>query len=401
VRSGAQILLLDQTVFTIGPESELVVDEFVYDPATSTGKMSARVAQGVFRFVSGKLAKDHPEDVKLVLPTGTLGIRGTLVAGRVDEATKTALLVLLGEGRENDTGSPPGAIEVCNAGSCVRVRSAGFGTRIGGPDQPPLEPFRVSEEELNALTQSVTDPAGWLAEAKASAGDMPDVAAGAEAGDTRSATEISGRLGAAGGSTGTNALDWLRDFAGIDAASTLVAQDSQKTIDTGAGEFDAGGGGGSGGPLVFTGPGQLTTYDDLASLVASGSQTAVFAKPGIALTDRGAYDFSLTLNLGERSVLLELANIEAPSLGISGESFRRLQSLDANAFENVPFVRESGRLAGGEGPCDGGCTATVQAFLFSANGRIADSVLQSLAIVPEANAAASVVTADPYQPIVR
>jgi len=30
-----QLLLLDETVFTIGPNSDIVVDEFVYDPDTS------------------------------------------------------------------------------------------------------------------------------------------------------------------------------------------------------------------------------------------------------------------------------------------------------------------------------------------------------------------------------
>jgi hypothetical protein len=80
-----QILLLDQTVFTIGPESELVIDEFVYDPKTNAGKLSAEITKGVFRFVSGKIAHEKPEDMNVKLPAGTLGVRGTMVAGRVDD----------------------------------------------------------------------------------------------------------------------------------------------------------------------------------------------------------------------------------------------------------------------------------------------------------------------------
>ncbi|HOW89553.1 MAG TPA: hypothetical protein PL037_04665, partial [Elusimicrobiales bacterium] len=34
-----QVMLLDETVFTIGPNSDMVLDEFVYDPATSAGKV--------------------------------------------------------------------------------------------------------------------------------------------------------------------------------------------------------------------------------------------------------------------------------------------------------------------------------------------------------------------------
>ena len=54
--SGMQILLLDETIFTIGPGSQLTIDEFVYDPETGAGRVSATVARGVFRFVTGKVA---------------------------------------------------------------------------------------------------------------------------------------------------------------------------------------------------------------------------------------------------------------------------------------------------------------------------------------------------------
>src|SRR5271170_5497577 len=36
--SGLQIMLLDQTTFTIGPDSFVKIDEFVYDPSTNVGK---------------------------------------------------------------------------------------------------------------------------------------------------------------------------------------------------------------------------------------------------------------------------------------------------------------------------------------------------------------------------
>ena len=44
--SGTQILLLDQSTFTIGSESEVVMDTFIYDPATNDGKIVASVKQG-------------------------------------------------------------------------------------------------------------------------------------------------------------------------------------------------------------------------------------------------------------------------------------------------------------------------------------------------------------------
>src|SRR5262249_57735408 len=38
---GLQIMLLDGTTFSVGPNSSMVIDEFVYNPATGTGKITA------------------------------------------------------------------------------------------------------------------------------------------------------------------------------------------------------------------------------------------------------------------------------------------------------------------------------------------------------------------------
>jgi len=70
-------VLLDETVFTIGPNSDLVIDEFVYDPDKSLDKISARLQKGVFRWVTGKAARKDPAMMKVTLPQGDLGIRGT------------------------------------------------------------------------------------------------------------------------------------------------------------------------------------------------------------------------------------------------------------------------------------------------------------------------------------
>ena len=80
-----QIMLLDETVFTLGSGAKLTMDEFVYDPATQTGSMTTQITKGAFRFVSGKLAKSSPKAMKVKLPFASLSIRGTQVAGIVNE----------------------------------------------------------------------------------------------------------------------------------------------------------------------------------------------------------------------------------------------------------------------------------------------------------------------------
>src|SRR6516165_12588580 len=73
-----QVLFVDQSAMTVGPNSDMVIDQFVYDPAAGTGKLAASLTRGVFRYVGGKLSKkDHA--VTLQTPSATIGIRGGLI----------------------------------------------------------------------------------------------------------------------------------------------------------------------------------------------------------------------------------------------------------------------------------------------------------------------------------
>lgn len=90
----AQFLLLDNTVFALGPNSDMVMDDFVYDPDTNAGKMAASLLKGTFRFVSGRLAHDH---VRERLPSGTIGPRGTEYEVLVADDDSARLKVFKGE----------------------------------------------------------------------------------------------------------------------------------------------------------------------------------------------------------------------------------------------------------------------------------------------------------------
>lgn len=75
-RAGlVQVLLVDGSTFTVGPGSDLVIDEFVYDPQAGTGKLVATFGKGVARFVGGRLSKEKG-GVTINTRQGTVGIRG-------------------------------------------------------------------------------------------------------------------------------------------------------------------------------------------------------------------------------------------------------------------------------------------------------------------------------------
>jgi hypothetical protein len=71
-----QFLLPDETVFTIGPNGNLTMDSFVFDPKTNSSAFIANIAKGVFRWVSAKAAP-HKLDRRLKVAVGTIGVRGT------------------------------------------------------------------------------------------------------------------------------------------------------------------------------------------------------------------------------------------------------------------------------------------------------------------------------------
>jgi len=73
-----QILLADGTTFTVGPNSRLTIDSFVYDPQAGTAKVSASLSKGFMRFIGGRTSKT-PGGATINTPIGTAGIRGAVV----------------------------------------------------------------------------------------------------------------------------------------------------------------------------------------------------------------------------------------------------------------------------------------------------------------------------------
>ena len=72
VRTGnlgqADLVFIDSTNLTVGPASEVLLDQFVYDPIGSSGRVVMQATRGAFRFVTGK--QDHSA-YQLKTPYGT------------------------------------------------------------------------------------------------------------------------------------------------------------------------------------------------------------------------------------------------------------------------------------------------------------------------------------------
>jgi hypothetical protein len=148
--SGMQLMLLDETTFTLGPESDLTIDQFVYDPATGAGELSAEATKGIFRYVSGSVTDNDADATEIDLGSGTMGVRGTMALVAFGEKEGT-LVVNLGPGPKKEQSKDKiGVIDVL--GSKDRSRLSGSGTSAFlRPDGSVSDPFQISPRRLALL----------------------------------------------------------------------------------------------------------------------------------------------------------------------------------------------------------------------------------------------------------
>jgi hypothetical protein len=71
------VILQDGTRLSLGPNTELKVDRFVYEPADGKFGLILSLARGALAYVSGKIAQFSPGSVSVETPVGILGLRGT------------------------------------------------------------------------------------------------------------------------------------------------------------------------------------------------------------------------------------------------------------------------------------------------------------------------------------
>jgi len=80
-KGQVQLIFADQSTLTLAENSEIVIDEFVYDPQKQAGSMTATVTTGVLRYVGGKISKKS--DVSFLTPSGVVTVRGGIALIKV------------------------------------------------------------------------------------------------------------------------------------------------------------------------------------------------------------------------------------------------------------------------------------------------------------------------------
>ena len=186
--ASLQVLLRDQTVFSIGPNSTLIFDEFVFDPtALEDIALTASVTKGTFKFISGKVSKLKPGAMKLKLPNATASIRGTSVVGRVSDTGASDLVLL------------SGAVQLETAGSVAPVDLVvpGWGVSVADTGDAS-EPEPYSAEDIDEIIQEVEFSEKQEASAEETLAEADEATGEEEAGEQEAGTDEAGTDEAAG-----------------------------------------------------------------------------------------------------------------------------------------------------------------------------------------------------------
>src|SRR5262245_6164448 len=127
-----QLLFLDESAMTIGPNSDVTIDQFVFDPKSGTGKLAMSATRGVLRFVGGKLSKQD-QAVTVRTSTATLAVRGGAFIMKTETGGRTEAIFIYGNG-----------LTVTGLNNIAQtIRRPGYEVIVSGPGAAPSPPSPV------------------------------------------------------------------------------------------------------------------------------------------------------------------------------------------------------------------------------------------------------------------
>ena len=146
----ANIKFKDGTTVKVTENSSLVIDDFVYDPKNAAGgKLSLKAASGTVRYVSGNIAHNNPNSVKINTPTASIAVRGTDFVMSVDETGKSMIMLMPTCETEQSVNLKglacgSGKIDVDSGSTIIRLEKPYQATIVETAATPPSPPVVVN-----------------------------------------------------------------------------------------------------------------------------------------------------------------------------------------------------------------------------------------------------------------
>lgn len=96
-RGRVQIIFTDGSIVRLGKKAKMTIDKYSYSNQNKTGNFLISIKEGSFRVMGGNITKFSPENFKTETPTATIGVRGSMYAGRTSKS-RTEIVFLGGKG---------------------------------------------------------------------------------------------------------------------------------------------------------------------------------------------------------------------------------------------------------------------------------------------------------------
>jgi hypothetical protein len=129
------ITFLDKSVVKLTEHSQLLIDEYIYDPDPSKAKMALTFGLGTARFITGNLNRIDKQNIQLKTPTANIAIRGTDFTATVDELGRSLIILL-----PDALGLSSGEIEVVTAMGTVLLNKPYQATTVNVFESAPSKP---------------------------------------------------------------------------------------------------------------------------------------------------------------------------------------------------------------------------------------------------------------------
>ena len=141
--SSIGIRFLDDTLFSLGGNARLAIDQLVYNPGGGGNALSLSLLQGAFAFVSGQIAPADGPGMSITTPVANIGVRGTTGAGQFLPGLPQLIVTLL-EGLDGELG----VIDVFNDVSLQTLANVLDTIAVSGIDQQIPPPAEATEAQL-------------------------------------------------------------------------------------------------------------------------------------------------------------------------------------------------------------------------------------------------------------
>ena len=150
-RGRVQLLFLDGSALTLGHDSEIVLDEYVFDATGDSSRIAMSMGRGLLRYVGGRISKQRPALIRAF--GATIGIRGGIALVEVSDTAKDGPLIratlLFGDSLYVETAAGRSA-----------VARPGYTIGLWGPAALPAAPVRADRARVVRLLSSLEQETG-------------------------------------------------------------------------------------------------------------------------------------------------------------------------------------------------------------------------------------------------